>query len=154
MQTFLSKRDIIWEPLIICTWNTFWHFTYYFRLCSPTYPRKVREPLVKAAEEGGKSFKLPLNQIMCIIHSKCIRKFAQCLHRRRQSSVHHYSSQVVQRINSNYHAWYFLMMPLWFYLQLCMKALQNAASVSPSQMIMTSLVTCSEGCFWKELAKG
>lgn len=42
------------------------------------------------------------------------------------------------------------MMPLWFYLQLCMKALQSVASVSsPPQMIMTSVVTCSESCFWK-----
>lgn len=84
---------------------------------------------------------------------KIVCKITQCLHRHEQSSVHHYSSQVTQKINSNYHVSQFLMMPLWFCLQLYTKGLQSAASVSVFQMIITSLIACSEGCFWKDLLK-
>lgn len=68
--------------------------------CNPTYPREIRERLDKPAEEAGGN--CPWTKSLRTVHSKCVCKITQCLHRHKQSSVHHYSSQGTQRINSNY----------------------------------------------------
>lgn len=58
-----------------CTYGTFSVILHIIsdHVCSPTYPREVRESLAKPTEEAGESFKLSLNQI--VVHNA----FKMCL---------------------------------------------------------------------------